>query len=70
METNWLKIFTSTNYIQSEIIKQVLNEHQIDAVVLNKRDSSHGTFGHVEVYIHREDFGDAIELLIANQIAL
>lgn len=69
MERNWLKIFTSTNYIQSEIVKQMLIEHQIDAVLLNKRDSSHGTFGHVEVYIHREDFGTAVELLIANQIA-
>jgi hypothetical protein len=70
MERNWVKVYTSTNFIQSEIVKQMLTEHQIDAVLLNKQDSSHRTFGHIEVYIHREDFGQAVELLIANQIAL
>jgi len=70
MEKNWVKIFTSTNYIQSEIVKQMLIEHHIDAVVLNKQDSSHRTFGQIEVYIHHENFGQAVELLIANQIAL
>lgn len=70
MEKNWVKIYTSTNFIQSEIIKQVLTEHEIDAVLLNKQDSSHRTFGHIEVYVHGRDFGQAVELLIANQIAL
>ncbi len=70
MEKNWVKIYTSSNYIQSEIVKQVLVEHQIDAVLLNKQDSSHRAFGNIEVYIHQEQFGQAVELLIANQIAL
>ncbi|GAA4929114.1 MULTISPECIES: putative signal transducing protein [Mucilaginibacter] len=68
MEKNWVKIYTSTNFYQSEIIKQVLTEHQIDAVLLNRQDSSHRTFGNIEVYVHHEDFSHAIEIMILNQI--
>jgi hypothetical protein len=68
MEKNWIKFFTSTNFYQSEIVKQVLTEHQIDTVLLNKQDSSHRTFGEIEVYIHREDFSRAVEIMILNQI--
>jgi type III secretory pathway lipoprotein EscJ len=68
MEKNWVKIFTSTNYYQAEIVKQVLTENHIDAVLLNKQDSSHRTFGTIEVYIHQTDFSQAIEIMILNQI--
>ncbi len=68
MEKNWVKIYTSTNFYQSEIIKQVLTEHQIDAVLLNRQDSSHRAFGNIEVYVHQEDFSHAIEIMILNQI--
>lgn len=68
MEKNWIKIFTSTDFYKSEIVKQVLTEHHIDAVLLNKQASSHHDFGNVEVYIHQENFSHAIELMILNQI--
>jgi hypothetical protein len=68
MEKNWIKIFTSPDFYQSEIIKQVLCEHHIHAVLLNKQASSHRNFGNVEVYIHQENFSNAIELMILNQL--
>jgi hypothetical protein len=68
MEKNWIKIFSSPDFYRSEIIKQVLCEHQIDAVLLNKQSSSHRNFGNVEVYIHQENFSNAIEVMILNQI--
>jgi len=68
MEKNWIRIFTSTNYYQAEIVKQMLIENQIDTVLLNKQDSSHRNFGDIEVYIHQQDFGSAIEAMILNQI--
>ena len=70
MEKNWVKIFSSTNYYQSEIVKQVLTGNDIDAVLLNKQASSHQNFGPIEVYIHQENFSSAIELMILNQITL
>jgi len=66
MEKDWVKIFTSANYYQSEIVKQVLIEHQITSVLINKQDPTHRSFGNVEVYIHQEDFSRAIELIVLN----
>jgi hypothetical protein len=51
-------------------VKQVLIENEIDTVLLNKQDSSHRTFGDIEVYIHQQDFSNAIEIMILNQINL
>jgi type III secretory pathway lipoprotein EscJ len=68
MEKNWVKIYTSFNFYRAEIIKQVLVEHQIDAVLFNRQDSSHRAFGNIEVYVHKEDFSDAIEIMVLNEI--
>jgi type III secretory pathway lipoprotein EscJ len=70
MEKNWVKIYKSTNFYQSEIVKQMLLQHNVEAVLLNKQDSSYRNFGNIEVYVHQEDFDHAIELLILNQIDL
>ena len=70
MEKNWVKIFTSADYYQSEMIKQALAGHHIETVLFNKKASSHPVFGDIEVYIHQKDFSDAIEIIILNQINL
>lgn len=70
MEKNWVRIFKTFNYYQAEMVKQVLTENEIDSVLLNKQDSSHRTFGDIEVYIHQQDFSNAIEIMILNQINL
>lgn len=68
MEKNWIKFFSSSDFYRSELVKQVLCENEIDAVLLNKQASSHRDFGDVEVYIHQQDFGNAIEVMILNQL--
>ncbi len=70
MEKNWIKIYTSPNYYKAEIMKQMLIEHHIDTVLINKQASSYRDFGDVEVYIHQENFSNAIEIMILNQINL
>lgn len=67
MEKDWIRIFTSTNYYQSVMVKQMLVENQITSVLINKQDSSHRNFGNIDVYIHQEDFSKAIEIIILNQ---
>jgi hypothetical protein len=67
MEKNWIKIFTSSDFYKSEIVKQVLCAHEIDAVLLNRQASSHRDLGSVEVYIHQENFSSAIEVMVLNQ---
>ena len=67
MEKDWIKIFTSSDVYRAEIIKQVLIEHDIDAVLLNKQLSGYN-IGAVEVYIHQEDFSKAVEIMALNQL--
>lgn len=67
MEKDWIKIFTSSDFYRSEIVKQVLIEHEIDAVLLNKQLSGYN-IGAVEVYIHQEDFSKAVEIMALNQL--
>ncbi len=62
MEKNWVKIATYTNAIEIEIVKQMLEEHQINAVVLNKQDSSY-LLGKLELYVNQSDVDQAQELI-------
>lgn len=70
MEKNWVKIFTSADFYQSEMVKQALAGCHINSVLLNKQASSHRAFGDIEVYVHQKDFSNAIEVLVLNQINL
>lgn len=50
MEKGWIKIKSYNNVIESEIVKQMLEEHGVEAVLLNKQDSSY-LFGKIELYV-------------------
>lgn len=62
MEKNWIKIQVGSNPIEMEITKQMLEEHDIPAVILNKQDSSY-RFGVLELYVH-ESHEAAARLLL------
>ena len=68
MEPDWTKIYTSTNFFQAEMVKQLLTQHEIEVVLMNKQDSAHKVFGQIEVYIHKSAFSQAIEVLVLNDI--
>lgn len=55
MEDNWVVIYTTDKIWQAEIAKQVLIDNGIDAVVINKKDSSYVAFGEYEVYVAHEN---------------
>ena len=59
---NWIKVFESEVQIRAEIVKGVLEENQINAVVLNKKETVYHVFGTYEVLVQRED------LLLATNI--
>jgi hypothetical protein len=53
--TEWKKIYESTSTIKAQLAKAYLmDEHQIEAVVLNKQDSSY-LFGLCEVHVPLKD---------------
>jgi hypothetical protein len=54
MEQNWVCIYnTSTLYI-AEMAKDLLHEEDIDAVIINKKDSNY-QFGVLEIYVERDN---------------
>ncbi|PPK99641.1 putative signal transducing protein [Parapedobacter indicus] len=66
MEKHWIKLFVTPNPIRAEIVKQMLEEHQVPAVVINKQDSSY-RFGQIELYVHESQESLARELLADNE---
>lgn len=54
MEKEWVKIHTATNLFQVEMIRHLLEEHNISSVIMNKQDSSY-RFGQIELYTHEKD---------------
>jgi len=56
-------IFSSANPIEVEIIKQMLDENNITAVILNKQDSSYNMFGSIDLYVKEENRTIALELI-------
>lgn len=59
---NWNKVFESPMQVRAEIVKGVLEEHQIQAVVLNKKETIYQIFGNYEVLVQQKD------LIMANNL--
>jgi hypothetical protein len=64
---NWIKVFESPMQVRAEIVKGILEEHQIQAVVLNKKETVYQIFGNYEVLVQRENMMSANNL-IQNEI--
>ena len=65
---DWVKVYESPNVSDAEIVKGKLEENEIDAVVMNKKDSSYLTFGQVEVYVKPNDEQAALKLISTQEV--
>jgi hypothetical protein len=63
METGWTMIYSTTQSFEAELIKQNLSNNNIEAVILNKHDSTYTSFGELEVYVKDEDKETALNLI-------
>lgn len=68
MEAGWVKIYTSNDPLKAEMVSHLLHENELKVVMLNKKDSSYLSFGEVELYIHQDNFEQALELIIGNDL--
>lgn len=53
MESGWASIYSSSESHKIEMIKGLLFDNNINAIEINKKDSSY-LFGEVELYVRRE----------------
>ena len=66
MDYNWIKIYASTDPFKIELLKGFLDENNIVAVSINKKDSSYLAFGEVELLVDAKDVMKA-KILIKKQ---
>ncbi|MDF2156860.1 DUF2007 domain-containing protein [Algoriphagus sp. CAU 1675] len=64
---NWIKVFESNQQVRAEIVKGILEENEIPAVVLNKKETVYHVFGTYEVLVNRDQLLQATNL-IQNEI--
>jgi hypothetical protein len=60
---NWIKVFEDGMQVRAEIVKGVLEENEIQAVVLNKKETVYQIFGTYEVHVKREDAMNATKII-------
>ena len=52
MNEDWVKVYTTTMAHKAEIVKAVLDDHDIESMIVNKTDSSYpGLVGNIELYV-------------------
>jgi len=59
---NWKKVFTNNQQHKAEIVKAILEENDIPAVVISKKDSLY-QFGNYEVHVSSEDILKALKMI-------
>lgn len=67
MESDWTKIYTSADFFKSELVRQVLIDNEIEAIIMDKQGFPY-RIGEVEVYIHKDNFQKALEIIIKNEL--
>lgn len=67
MDKNWIKIYTSTDFYKAEIVRQVLIDHEIEAVLMNKQDTSY-KFGEIHVNVPSAHSQEALEIISQNDL--
>ncbi|MDO8965499.1 DUF2007 domain-containing protein [Algoriphagus sp.] len=64
---SWIKVFENQNQIRAEIVKGVLEENGIAAVVMSKKEIAYQVLGTYEVLVPHGDALAALQL-IQNEI--
>lgn len=67
MDKNWTQIFTTTDFFKAEMLRQILEENEIEVVLMNKKDSSY-QFGEVQLMVPETEFAKASKLITQNDL--
>lgn len=55
MNDNWVKIHSSIGAIHVELLKSMLEDNSIKAIILSRKDSMLPSIGEVELYVKNDD---------------
>lgn len=65
---NWTPVYQTDQLYKAELIKNVLCDNHIEAVILNQRDSSYMAFGEIMVMVNNDDKEKAEEIIKSNSL--
>ncbi|WP_207429564.1 putative signal transducing protein [Pedobacter sp. SYSU D00535] len=68
MNTEWIKVYSSNDFYKSELVRQVLVDHEIEAVLLDKQGYPYKVFGYVEVHVSPANAEKALEIINTNEL--
>ena len=63
MEKGWTKIFITQDEKISMLLSSILDEQGINAVSINKKDSSYQMFGNIEIYVKDDNVKKAKKII-------
>jgi hypothetical protein len=56
-------VYTTSSPIRAELVRGVLDQSDIVAIVVNKKDSSYQAFGELEIHVKASDVLRALKIL-------
>lgn len=63
MQEDWILVYSTNLEYQAELVKQMLENEGIIVQTLNKRDSTYGSFGDIEIYVYKDEIIKSIRLI-------
>lgn len=60
--SRWVKVYSSQNQVRAEIVKSVLSDNDMPAVLVDKKDRNY-LFGYYEVLVKAEHVIRALKLI-------
>ncbi|HOP04751.1 MAG TPA: DUF2007 domain-containing protein [Tenuifilaceae bacterium] len=62
-DIKWVLVFSTAAQYQAEIVKQMLENNGLEAIVMNKQDSSYPMLGEADVLVSEEHEKKARKLI-------
>lgn len=61
--TRWKSIYRTKDRIKAEIVKDVLEDRDITAIIVNKQDSAYVVLGELEIHVPLEEVMEALKII-------
>lgn len=61
--SNWSKVYESKLPYRTEMVKDILDQNGISAIIMDKKDSSYDIFGQLEVHVKAESVLNALKII-------
>lgn len=65
MDGNWIKVRSTDQLLEANLIIAKLKDHDIEAILLNKQDSAYVIIGQAEVFVQEGQVEQALSILEA-----